>query len=442
MSLKRGLGPMQIQLISLGGIIGSGYFMGVGSTIAENGTASILAYILGGVIVWLVAIAMGELSVGMPRAGSFISQSRELLGKHWAAGVGWSYWFNWCAYIPSEMVAGGMILHRFFPHISVISWASLFGIIITGVNLMNVKYFGRIESTLALLKITAMTTFTGVAACILFGLKTGTPVPPTAQILAEPFPGGNFAFLATMVLVLVNFQGTELIALSAAETADPEKSIPKASRNVALRSIALYVLPLTLLILIFPWKEAGVERSVFSEALFRYNFKGLAQLFDLMIVTAALSCANSGLYGAARSLYGLGVEKMAPQFVTRLNHADVPAAATLMTIAGCWAFLPLYTFFEGSHFYTWLLSVSGFTGSICWISISLCQIRFRQKLAKKASSLPYKMPGFPILSWVSVGLQTGCILLIVFHPTLRSALVLGVPSFLIPVFVSWVTSKN
>lgn len=447
--LLRSLGPVQIQLISLGGIIGSAYFLGAGTTLAENGPWAILAFSIGGLIVWLVAMAMGELSVAMPREGSFVSHSRELLGRPWAAGVGWSYWFNWCAYIPSEMLAGGMILHQFFPWMPVMGWAALFGAAITGVNLMHVRYFGHIESALSLLKIAAIALFTALGAAIWMGWAGAPPPMPASAPVQSPAP---FAFLATMVLVLVNFQGTELIALSAAETRDPERSIPRAARNVAVRSIALYVLPIVVLVGIFPWNEAQVERSVFVEALALRGFGGVATFLQIVIVSAALSCANSGLYGAVRSLYGLAKEGLAPAWFGATNPRGVPARATWATILMSWSFLPLFVFFEGSAFYTWLLSVSGLTGAICWISISWCQVRFRRAWTSgagrrggsdaSARDLPYRMPGYPYLSYLSVGLQTVCLGLVALHPTLRTSLILGVPAFAVPAMVCWARDRR
>jgi AAT family amino acid transporter len=453
--LRKTLGPRQIQLISLGGIIGSSYFLGVGAILRQNGTSTLLAFLLGGLIVWLVSMAMGELCVGMNREGSFVSQSRELLGRPWAAGVGWSYWFNWCAYIPSEMLAGGMILHEFYPNISVMSWATCFAVIITAVNLLNVKYFGYLESGLSALKIGTMALFTAIGGLICLGLIGETPTTPLSppvlipspglETLEQALPGGSFAFLITMVLVLINFQGTELIALSAAESKDPERDIPKATRNVAFRVVMLYILPVTILILIFPLHEATTEHSIFAATLARYGFSKLAILLQWVIITAALSCSNSGLYGAVRSLYGLGKEGLAPAWVTRTNEEGVPAYATWMTIAVCWAFLPLYYFFENSTFYIWLLSVSGFTGALCWLSITLCQIRMRAKMKREGiaiTTLAYSMPGFPYLSWLSFYLQLMCLVLIIFHPTLRSSLILGIPAFAIPAIFTWAKDRK
>ena len=158
-TLQRGLNAVYVQLISLGGIIGSCYFLGIGYTVAEVGPGTALSLLLGGAIVWLVANGMGELCVAIPRSGSFVSFAREMVGRPWAAGVGWSYWFNWCAYVPSEMIAGGIIMHRFVPSVPVVWWAIAFGGVITYINLSNVKNFGNIESGLALIKIAAIIMF-------------------------------------------------------------------------------------------------------------------------------------------------------------------------------------------------------------------------------------------------------------------------------------------
>ena len=451
--LRRNLGPLQVQLISVGGIVGSSYFLGAGSIIAISGPVALVAFIIGGLIAWLVAMAVGELCVAMPREGNFVSHSRELLGKPWAAGVGWSYWFNWSAYIPSEMIAGGLLLHQFYPKIPVIHWAVLFALLITVINLLNIKHFGRIESALSVLKLGAIGVFTGVAFLIWSGFSGNSEILKEnlnlTQTLGALDPKQFLSLILVMVLVLVNYQGTEIIALSSAETQDPEKNIPIAARNVAVRTLIIFVLPLLMLLLIFPWTRARGDHSIFVEALSLHHFDKLALVFQGIIITAALSCANSGLYGAVRSLYGLGKEGLAPSWVTHTNSSGVPYKATLMTIAMCWAFLPLYTLFEGTRFYTWLLSLSGFTGALCWISITLCQILFRKRLnasppqgASSQTQPSYLMPGFPYLSFLSLILQVICLSFLAVHSQFRSSLILGLPAFLIPALIVHMRNRS
>lgn len=440
--LQRGLNSTQVQLISLGGIIGSSYFLGVGSMVGDVGPAIIISFLIGGWIVWKVAVSMADLAVKMPREGSFVSYARELVGRPWASGVGWSYWLNWCAYIPSEMVAGGLIMHHWIPQVPVILWAVFFGMVITVTNLVQVKNFGMIESGLALIKIAAILLFTVLGILIWTGFAgTGAHFLGTTYLTQGKgwsgfFPTGFMATFLTMVMVLVNFQGTEIIALSAAETENPAESIPKASRNVAIRIIGIFVLPLLILVSIAPYTQGTAENSMFASTLGNYGFRWIAGLFSFVVLTAALSCANSGLYGAVRALYGLGTEKLAPRWVTHLNHQGVPSRATWLTIAVCWAFIPLFVFFEGTSFYVWLLSVSGFSGAICWISISWCHLKMRKKLKVKTSNWAIFMGYLPVI------VQILCLVLTACNEKLRSCMIFGVPSLLIPLVAVYLMDRK
>jgi amino acid transporter, AAT family len=428
--LQRNLGALQIQLIAIGGIIGSAYFLGIGNLVAKLGPSIVLAFLLGGLIVWLVALAMGELCVSMPREGSFVSFAHELVGPSWAAGVGWSYWLNWCAYIASEMIAGGIIMHMFAPAIPAMVWSVLFGLLITTINLLNVGYFGAIESILSSFKICAVALFAilGLAICI-GSAGTGAPLPVTGLVkadgLAGLFPAGGLAILLSMVVVLVNFQGTELIALAAAETDNPEKNVVSACRRVAIRIVGIYVIPLLILVSIFPYQKGSISEPVFSAALTMHGFPWAATLFSLVTMSAAFDCANCGLYGTVRALYGLGKEKLAPAAVTRLSAAGVPATATWATICTTWAFLPLFVFFQRSAFYPWLLAVSGFTGAICWISISWCHVRFLKKRDGRA----------PFWGRLSIVIQLLCLAIVPLSEDFRGCLVIGLPALFIPMAV-------
>lgn len=436
-TLSRSLGSLQIQLISLGGIIGSAYFLGIGSTVALLGPSIVPAFMLGGAIVWMVALAMGELCVELPREGSFVSFAKELVSSPWAAGVGWSYWFNWCAYIACEMIAGGIIMHGFVPAVPAMAWTVGFGILITSINLLNVAAFGAIESVLAVIKIAAVALFAALGTGVWLGWIgsgdfLGASILTQGRGLDGLFPSGPMAVLLSMVVVLVNFQGTELIALAASEAKNPREAVPLACRQVALRIIGIFVVPLLILVAIFPHRQSTLEESVFSAALASHGFRWVAAFFSFVALTAAFSCANSGLYGNVRALYGLGKEGLAPAAVTRLNAAGVPATATWATIAACWAFLPLFVLFKGTTFYTWLLAVSGFTGAICWLSISWCHLRFRKRRDKTA----------PAWAYVSVAAQLACLGLIPFSDDFRGCLVIGLPALFVPMAAIWLRERR
>jgi len=439
--LRRGLKLRHVQLMALGGIIGSCYFLGAGYTIGEVGPAAALAYILGGCIIYMVMLCLGELAVALPTSGSFVTYAADYISPAWACGVGWSYWINWVAYVPSEMIAAGIIMHTFFPMISPLWWAVFFGLLLTIVNISQVSAFGEIEFWFALIKIVAIIMFCVLAVLIFFGIiGDGTGIIGTKFLTGNGgfFPAGKWAVLLTMVMILVNFQGSEIIGLGAGETKDPGKSIPVAIRNISYRIVALYVIPLLLLVTIFPWEKAGLEESVFAAALQSYGLNWAAGIFSFVIITAGLSCANSGLYGTVRSLHALAREGMAPRCFARLNKNGVPANATYLTIACCWLFIVLYTFDQSGWFYTYLLALSGFTGEICWISICWSQLNFRKRLLKAGyttADLKFATPWYPILPHVAIWSQVACLVLVAWNPDLRPALYLGVPAVFVPMII-------
>lgn len=319
--MNRGLKNRHLQLISLGGVIGSGYFLGTGYVLEKAGPAAILAYLLGGVIVLCVMLCLAELAVEKPVSGSFVTYAREHISPTWACGVGWAYWTTWVAYVPSEMIAAGIIMNNFIPAVSQLWWAVFFGLLVTILNLFHVDKFGESEFWLSLIKIIALAAFSIVAALICLGLIGDQGYIGTKVLLGSGgfAPNGYWSIVLTMVIILVNFQGTEIIGLAAGECEKPEKSIPIAVRNVTWRIIALYIIPISLLISILPWDKAGLDESVFAAAVTQYGFSGFGAFFAFVILTAAISCSNSGLYGAARALHALARMDMAPSTLAHIN---------------------------------------------------------------------------------------------------------------------------
>ena len=229
--MNRGLKNRHLQLISLGGVIGSGYFLGTGYVLEKAGPAAILAYLLGGVIVLCVMLCLAELAVEKPVSGSFVTYAKENISATWACGVGWAYWITWVAYVPSEMIAAGIIMSNFVPAISQLWWAVLFGLLVTIINLFHVDKFGESEFWLALFKIIALVAFSIVAGLICLGLIGDEGYIGTSVLLGSGgfAPNGYWSIVLTMVIILVNFQGTEIIGLAAGECKNPEKSIPRFS---------------------------------------------------------------------------------------------------------------------------------------------------------------------------------------------------------------------
>lgn len=434
--MNRGLKNRHLQLISLGGVIGSGYFLGTGYVLEKAGPAAILAYLLGGVIVLCVMLCLAELAVEKPVSGSFVTYAREHISPTWACGVGWAYWTTWVAYVPSEMIAAGIIMNNFIPAVSQLWWAVFFGLLVTILNLFHVDKFGESEFWLSLIKIIALAAFSIVAALICLGLIGDQGYIGTKVLLGSGgfAPNGYWSIVLTMVIILVNFQGTEIIGLAAGECEKPEKSIPIAVRNVTWRIIALYIIPISLLISILPWDKAGLDESVFAAAVTQYGFSGFGAFFAFVILTAAISCSNSGLYGAARALHALARMDMAPSTLAHINKNGMPSRSILVSICACWAVILLYSFDPDSALYTYLLAVSGFTGAIAWISICWSQYRSRKHMIALGTDkkLRYKTPFFPYVTLFGIWAQVFCLVVMVFEPELREALYAGVPMLIIP----------
>ena len=434
--MNRGLKNRHLQLISLGGVIGSGYFLGTGYVLEKAGPASILAYLLGGIIVLCVMLCLAELAVEKPVSGSFVTYARENISSTWACGVGWAYWITWVAYVPSEMIAAGIIMNHFLPMISQLWWAVLFSLLVTCINLFHVDKFGESESWLALIKIIALVAFSVVAGLICFGLIGDQGYIGTSVLLGSGgfAPHGYWAIVLTMVIILVNFQGTAIIGLAAGECREPARSIPIAVRNVTWRIIALYIIPISLLISILPWDQASLSESVFAAAVNQYGFTGFGAFFAFVILTAAISCSNSGFYGAARALHALAKLDMAPKGLGRLNANGMPSRSILVSVCACWAVILLYAFNPDSVIYTYLLAVSGFTGAIAWISICWSQYRRRRRhiVDGTVDQLRYKTPFFPYVTLFGIWSQVFCLIVMVFTPELRDALLAGVPMLVVP----------
>ena len=438
-TMKRELKHRHLQFISLGGVIGSGYFLGTGYVLEQAGPAAMISYLLGGLIVLAVMLCLAELAVEKPLSGSFVVYARENISATWACGVGWSYWVTWVSYVPSEMIAAGIIMNGFFPEIGTVWWAVFFGGIVTILNLFRVDKFGESEFWLSLIKVTALVAFSAVALLICLGVIGGEGYIGTRILLGSGgfAPHGYASIALTMVIILVNFQGTEIIGLAAGETADPARSIPTAVRNVTWRIIALYIVPITLLISILPWDHATLSESAFAAALTEHGFSRLGALFSFVVLTAAISCSNSGLYGAARTVHALAVMGMAPRVLEGLSKQGVPSRAIYASIMFCWGVIAIYAVNPNAALYTYLLALSGFSGAMAWISICWSQYRRRRKCEAEGtvSLLRYKTPLFPYVTLFGIWAQVLCLAFMIFTPELRSALYLGIPMLIVPMIL-------
>lgn len=437
--LQRGLKTRHISLIALGGIIGSSYFLGTGYLLNQVGPCACLAYILGGLISYLTLACLAELAVSSPSQGSFVHAAAMHISPSWACGVGWSYWFCWVIYIPSECIGGALIMNYFVPEVPQSLWAVFFGLIITLCNVMSVKIFGEAEFWLALLKIVLLIGFCIVAGLILLGW-VGFPKYSYSAIqpfssFKNMFPNGISILFINMLILMANFQGSEIIGLTATEAEHPKEAVPKALEKVSLRIIGLYIIPTLLLSLLLPWKEAGLDQNAFSMALNKYGLSKLASIFSFVIVTGAISSSNGGLYATIRTLFSLGERGMGPKCLTKVSSHGIPIYATVYTLLAVWLILLLSIFGSLDSIYALLLATSGFTGSICWISICWSQLIFRKHFKEEGVRLTYRVPLFPYLTHFAIWLQVFLLFVVLFYPNTRASFYLGMPVLLLPMLI-------
>ena len=398
--LKRGIRGWQVAFIGIGGVIGSCYFLGIGSCLSSMGPGVIIAFLVTGVIVYGTMISYSELLVNVPRTGSFVAYTSEFLTPTISTGFGWAFWFNWVCYVPSEAIAVSTVLTSLMGTDSSVTYIAIaLGAMaaITIINLCAVDIFAKIEAGLAITKVIVIIAFVIAAFGIWVGLwgqsdeYTGflagvVNFSGTMSFGAKVFPLGIMAILVNMTVVLVTFQGTEIVGLAAAESQNPEESVPKACKSVTYRIALLYILPLILVILVYPYELASDANPVFADIMNFYGIEWLGFVFSAVVLVAAFSCANTGFYGTVRCMYGLSIEGLAPKFLSKVTKSGNPRASVLWTLLFMWIVLVLGLISEVTGFmtslYTSLLSLSGFTGTLACVGIILSQISFRKKLKK------------------------------------------------------------
>ena len=303
-------------MISLGGVIGTGLFLSTGYTLSQAGPGgTIAAYLIGGLMMYLVMQCLGELSVAMPVTGSFQTYATTFIGPSTGFMVGIMYWVNWVVTVGSEFTASGILMQRWFPHSSVWMWSAIFAALLFAANAFSVKLFAETEFWFSSVKIVTILLFIILGGAAMFGLISlhGSGEAPMLSNFTSHgglFPNGFLAVFIAMISVSFAFSGTELIGITAGETANPAKDIPRSIRNVAWRTVIFFIGAIFVLSGLISWKEAGVIESPFVAVFSQIGIPYAADIMNFVILTALLSVANSGLYASTRMLWSLANENM------------------------------------------------------------------------------------------------------------------------------------
>ncbi|KNH24154.1 D-alanine/D-serine/glycine permease [Priestia megaterium] len=436
--LKRGLESRHIQMIALGGTIGVGLFMGSASTIQWTGPSVLLAYAICGMFIFFIMRAMGEMLYMEPSTGSFATFGHKYI--HPLAGymAAWSNWFQFVIVGMSEIIAVGAYMHYWFPHLP--AWVpGIIAMLILGTaNLVSVKSFGEFEFWFAMIKIvTIILMIIAGLGLIFFGFGNGGDAIGLSNLWAHGgfFAGGWSGFFFALSLVIAAYQGVELIGITAGEAKDPKKTLRNAIQSIIWRILIFYIGAIFVIVTVYPWNELDSLGSPFVSTFAKVGVTAAAGIINFVVITAAMSGCNSGIFSAGRMLYTLGVNGQAPKFFTKISRNGVPIYSTLAVMIGL-VIGVILNYIAPPNVFVYVYSASVLPGMIPWFIILISQIRFRKAKGAEMDSHPFKMPLAPVTNYVTIAFLLMVLVGMWFNDETRISLIVGI-IFLALVVVSF-----
>ncbi len=406
--LNRGLKNRHVQLIALGGAIGTGLFLGVSTTVQMTGPAVLLGYGLGGFIAFMIMRQLGEMMVEEPVAGSF----SHFANKYWHpfAGFasGWNYWILYVLVGMAELTAIGTFVHFWLPNIPVWASAGFFFVLINLVNLVNVRLYGEFEFWFSIIKVIAIIAMIAFGSYLLFSGNGGEEARLSNLWALEGgfMPHGLSGFSMAMVFIMFSFGGLELIGIAAAETDDPAHTIPKATNQVIYRILIFYIGALAVLLSLMPWMKMTKEITPFVMVFQSLDQNFIAHVLNAIVLTAALSVYNSGVYSNSRMLFGLATQGNAPKFFMNITDKGVPVNAVLFSALITGSCVAINYFMPEDAFkFLMALVVSALV--LNWFMISYAHLKFRYAKIKEGTQPQFKAFWFPVGNYICLAFFMG-----------------------------------
>ena len=384
-SLQRGLQPRHVQLMAMGGMIGTGIFKGSSDTISAAGPGIIVSYLFTGFLLLIVMTALAEMAIAYPGL-NIQGMIQKAFGSRFSFVVGWLYWVNWILVIIVEVLAAASFLQYWLPAAPLWLLSLICTILILSVNLISVKMYGEIEFWLAGIKIITLILFIVIGAALLFGLFSNQEAVYFGNYISHGgfLPKGWGGVFAALLIVVFSFGGSELIGLTVTEMKHMEQTLPKVIKGTMFRVILFYTLPILVICGLIPWNEIGTQGSPFVQVFSATGLQGVAHIMNFVLLTALLSAANSGMYATSRVLYSLAQNQEAPALFSFVTKRGVPIWGII--VSGIALFIgSLIAFLTPEHVFSYLMSIPGFTILFIWTSICLAQL----KLRKQYPSMPY-----------------------------------------------------
>jgi L-asparagine permease len=439
------LGNRQVQMIAIGGAIGVGLFLGAGGRLKEIGPSLILAYLACGIAAFFVMRALGELVVYRTRSGSFVSYSRDFIGP-WAGFVtGWMFWVNWAFTGIAELTAIGIYVHKWLPTMP--QWITALAalVVVFSANLISVRLFGELEFWFSMVKVLAISTFlvTGLWLVISHASIGGGHAGPANLftgngLVTDFFPTGFAVALLSLQAVIFAYNGVEMVGIAASEAKNPKKIIPRAINSVAWRIGLFYCGSVLLLVMILPWTAYGPTESPFVVVFSSLGVPAAGHIMNLVVITAAWSSANSGLYSTSRIMRGLADVRQAPRFTARMSGRGVPVGGLTLT-AIVYVFGVGLNYLVPSQAFDIVINIAGLGTIAVWSSFLVANIRMRAMAARgELEPPPFRMPFAPWSNYLTLAFLLMVVVLLGFAEDFAQRVSFySIPVVAIGLFIGW-----
>ncbi|MFR9797305.1 amino acid permease [Streptomyces sp. MS06] len=402
---ERGLGSRQVQMIAIGGAIGVGLFLGAGANIAKAGPSLIVMYALAGVIIFFIMRALGELLLYRPVSGSFAEYSREFLGPFFGYFTGWTYWLMWVVTGMAELTAAAIYVNYWFPSVPRWVTALVFLVVLFGANLISVKVFGELEFWFSMVKVTALIGMIVIGLGVLtLGFSAAGDTAAVSNLWAFDgfFPEGVGSSLMTLQGVMFAYLAVELVGVTAGESQNPEKTLPKAINTLPWRIALFYVGALTVILCVVKWTEFDAGVSPFVKAFAVIGIPAGAGIVNFVVLTAALSSCNSGMYSTGRMLRTLADNGEAPAAFRRLSASRTPALGVTVSVAFM-AIGVVLNYVVPEKAFGYVTSVATAAGIWTWLMILISHVRYRRAVvAGRLPASAFPAPGGALCSWIAI----------------------------------------
>ncbi|MEV6791724.1 amino acid permease [Streptomyces sp. NPDC051320] len=433
-------------MIAIGGVIGAGLFVGSGSGIAAAGPGILLSYALVGAMVVLVMRMLGEMAAANPSSGSFSAYADRAIGRWAGFSIGWLYWFFWVVVLAVEATAGAKILEGWVPAVPQWGWALIVMIVLTVSNLASVSSYGEFEFWFAGIKVVAIAVFILLGALAIFGVLPGSSHAASGlgNLTGHGgfLPNGPGAILTGVLLVVFSFMGSEIVTLAAAESEDPRRAVAKATNSVIWRIAVFYLGSIFVVVSLLKWDDPAILKSgSYVAALDAMGIPHAGQVMDVVVLTAVLSCLNSGLYTASRMAFSLGRRGDAPRSFARTSGRGVPQTAILASVA--FGFVAVgFNYLWPDTVFLFLLNSSGAIALFVWLVICFSQLRMRGIILREnPERLVVRMWLFPYLTWATIGVISFVLVYMLTDPAGRKQVLLSVLAAVLVVAVALIRDR-